>query len=98
MAEIDFTKGVWGHTIHGSTFASAKAPNLTAWIKDKLDGAYRGSAMCHSQKQPKVGDFVSWESQNSVIRAPVYMVKDCRDPRDMHTIFLRVTDDCRTPK
>ena len=98
MTEHYFTQPAWGHTLHGHTFAEAKAPSIWTWFLDKFQGAYRGSAMCHSRQQPEVGDYATWKTGWGTVRAPIYKVEDCRDPKDMHTIFLRVTDDCRTPK
>lgn len=96
MKEIDFTRGCWGHAIHGSTFSGEEAPGLIAWVKDRLAGAQRVSFLCHSSQHISVGDIVKWSAGGGyTVAAPVYAVQQKRDPKDMYEVSVRITPDCR---
>lgn len=95
---IDFRNGsMWGHALHTETMREVPPNGLLQKFQDWWRKAYRVSAMIHTSPAPNVGDKLAYARKNGgSIVAPIIAVRYCGDPRDMFTVQLYVTPDCRT--
>lgn len=90
---IDFTRGCWGHAMHGFTFHEVK--DCGSWLSrlfDKVNNRRRYSVSVHSSVSPKIGDRILYKSSRGVINAELYDYKHGRDPKDMYVFYLMVDD------
>lgn len=96
---LDFTVGSrWGRALHSAGMHSVEPKTRRERFTDWCQSAVRYSVMCHYPECPQVGDTVVWEAAKHFIRAEIIHVKPCYDPRDMYTLTVRVTPDCRIKK
>lgn len=65
-------------------------------IKDKLLKGTRVSFVAHCSRYPKIGDSVAWtRSVGGYVIAPIIEVEPFFDPRDMFTLQVYITPNCR---
>lgn len=90
----------WGHAIHGSTM-SGPITDYGSWLSrlaDKINQVTRKSVMVHCVDYPEIGDRVIWKVAQGIREAEIYDVKHCRDPKDMHTLYLKLKPQIGEPK
>jgi len=93
MDTIDFTKQMWGHALHGFTFSQVK--NYGSWLSrwyDDFKSRRRYSVSVHSSVYPKIGDLIKYNAESGVRTGKIYHIDYCRDPKDMFTLHILVTD------
>lgn len=93
---------MWGHAIHGMTFAEAPPPepprqSLLAKLfprkgAPKAPPARRYGVMVHTSGNPEMGDLIRYRAEGGVCEGIIYRVKPCWNPRDMFTLFFEVVE------
>ena len=90
---IDFTSNFWGHALHGSTmYAVTDCGSWLSRLYDKIMNIRRYTVMVHTSDGPRPGDKILYKAARGTIEAEIYDYKWCRDPQDMYTLFIKVTD------
>ena len=85
-------KNGWGHAMHAETMREVIPEGLFVRWKDRMQKSYRVQVMIHSQKCPKTGDDFLWSAKaGHDVLAKVYAVDRLGDPRDIYTVFLRIS-------
>ena len=89
---IDFTKTMWGHNIHASTYRE-QPKRKKKYLWSKPDTASRRSFMVHTSDKVFIGEKVQWKAADGIITGVIYDFHQCSDPRDMYTLYVELLDE-----